>query len=522
MNLSVLLHTIAYLKPSQIIGQILYRLFKPKFLLYNSGPSAEITLAAKPIVKNSSYSNGTFLFLNKKASFESWNDKSYGTLWSYNLNYMDWILQKNINTVEATCWIDRFIKDTKVNTIGFEPYPISLRCINWVKFFTINTQYRTKTRDNHLFSQFILLTRMIEYHLLGNHILENACSIYIGSIYFRNKSLHKKAVKILINQLNEQILSDGSHFEQSPMYHCIILDRLLDCLNFSLSSTFHDDKHVVSSIIKNKTQQMLGHLESIIWDDGTIPILNDTALGIAPHPSEIFHYASELGLKWKAIKMKECGYRRLKNLFFDAIVDIGNITAYYQPGHSHADTFNYELRIGRDPFVIDTGISTYENDERREYERGSSAHNTVVISGKNSSETWKSFRIGKRAKVIIVSESEDQIEATHNGYGCKLTHSRCYSLKTNHFIVHDSLSGIKVGVSYIHFDSTVKIVSYNKKSIITNKAIILLEGADSVTILNGKASNEFNSFHNIVIAAISFSKNLIQTFQLADSIGSIH
>lgn len=45
---------------------------------------------------------------------------------------------------------------------------------------------------------------------------------------------------------------------------------------------------------------------------------------------------------------------------WEAIVDVGDIRASYQPGHSHADTFNYELRIGGKPFVMDTGISTYE------------------------------------------------------------------------------------------------------------------------------------------------------------------
>ena len=32
-------------------------------------------------------------------------------------------------------------------------------------------------------------------------------------------------------QLEEQILPDGAHYEQSPMYHCILLDRLLDAIN---------------------------------------------------------------------------------------------------------------------------------------------------------------------------------------------------------------------------------------------------------------------------------------------------
>ena len=34
-------------------------------------------------------------------------------------------------------------------------------------------------------------------------------------------------------QLQEQILEDGMHYERSPMYHMIVLERLLDVLNFA-------------------------------------------------------------------------------------------------------------------------------------------------------------------------------------------------------------------------------------------------------------------------------------------------
>lgn len=83
-------------------------------------------------------------------------------------------------------------------------------------------------------------------------------------------------------------------------------------------------------------------------------------------------------------------------------MDVGDIKASYQPDHSHADTFNYELRIGGKPFVVDTGISTYDKTARRQYERGTAAHNTVMIGNKDSSEVWGGFRVGKRAKVRLL------------------------------------------------------------------------------------------------------------------------
>lgn len=110
----------------------------------------------------------------------------------------------------------------------------------------------------------------------------------------------------------------------------------------------------------------------------------------------------------------------------EAIVDIGNITATYQPGHTHADTFNYELHINGEPFVVDTGISTYNKTARRQYERSTSAHNTVSINGKNSYDVWGGFRVGKRAKTTLITDKPYYIKALHNGYGKKKLHIRTF------------------------------------------------------------------------------------------------
>ena len=35
---------------------------------------------------------GHFSFLGTESAFLGWNDESFGKLWSYNLNYMDYLL----------------------------------------------------------------------------------------------------------------------------------------------------------------------------------------------------------------------------------------------------------------------------------------------------------------------------------------------------------------------------------------------------------------------------------------------
>ena len=66
--------------------------------------------------------------------------------------------------------------------------------------------------------------------MLGNHLLENAFSLLFGAYYFQDEKLYTKSYDLLISELNEQVLKDGAHFELSPMYHQIILSRLLDSI----------------------------------------------------------------------------------------------------------------------------------------------------------------------------------------------------------------------------------------------------------------------------------------------------
>ncbi len=397
---------------------------------------------AEPIPRYRSLEGNVFTFLNLSHEFSGWNFNEYGNLWTYNQNYFDWLNQEGMTSEEGVHWIDLFNSQlpTLNATFSLDPYPIALRSINWIKFFLRNPETATKVRIDSLYSQIKLLEKKLEYHLLGNHLLEDAYALYISAAYFHDKRLLKKATKLLLGQLKEQILPDGAHYEQSVMYHCILLDRLLDCINIGERCA------VNGAALRMYASKMLGHLQSIIYNDESIPMVNDAAEGIAPKSNDIFDYARRLCIKWEALPLKECGYRRMCNDRMEATVDLGNITATYQPGHTHADSLNYELRMDGQPMVVDTGVSTYEKNERRQYERGTNAHNCVVVDGKNSSEVWGGFRVGRRCDVRCRMEDGRCIEALHYGFGkeCK----RRFEMDENQFVVEDWYDG--EAVSYIH------------------------------------------------------------------------
>lgn len=510
MNPRLIIQTVCYLKPTQVVFQILNRIHTPGFKIINAPLKLNFKHLTEPIPKPDSFVNNKFRFLNIESEFTGWMDSSKGALWQYNLNYFDFLNQNGISKEDCIQWMECFNKAIAGNHTGLDPYPTALRCINWIKFMVCNPECISQDITDSLYSQLIYLSRRIESHLLGNHILEDAFALTVGASFFNDTKLAGKAQRLIKKELDRQILPDGAHFEQSPMYHAIMLDRLLDCINYLNPELFDPG---FGPYLRNKAALMLGHLKVIAWNGSEIPLLNDSALGIAPTPDQLSDYASRLGIRPCPTELGECGYRKLHNQHMTAIVDIGNITATYQPGHTHADTFNYELRIDGKPFICDTGISTYQKDGQRQYERSTAAHNTVTMNGMDSSSVWGGFRVASRARVFDIKEQENQVCGSHNGYGNSHIHTRKFCMTGNGFIIRDCISGPQT-VSNIHFAPDVKILSCSNDRIVTDMAVIEFRNATGINISKDRTSREYNSFCYGMKAQITFSGELTQTITL--------
>lgn len=509
MNVALLLHTVRHLRGRQVVYQVRWRLRRARMRFVAAPEVTAVGNLVPWIGKAVCWKDGRFTFLNISDEFHGWGDARHGMLWAYNLNYMDWLCQPGISPEVGEEWIDRFIADLPVNSVGLDPYPIALRGINWVKFFCQHPEAATKPRLDSLYSQYRLLEKRLEYHLLGNHLLEDAYSLFIGSTFFGDERLYRKASKLLISQLREQTLADGAHYEQSPMYHCILLDRLLDCINIGQCCVRFSGQEAFVTELKATATKMLRHLAAIVYRDGTIPLLNDSAEGIAPQPSEIFAYAERLGVDCSGQSaLRECGYRKFEGEGYEAIVDVGNITATYQPGHTHADTFNFEIRFDGQPFIVDTGISTYNKTSRRQYERSTAAHNTVTLADKDSSEVWGGFRVGNRAKVKITAESANSVTAEHNGFGNFGTHQRTIRAEAKAFCIQDKISKPTPAKAYLHFAPEVEVRYVSDSQIITSLGVVKITGADTVEITDGEVSREYNRLVQTKIAVAHFTQKL--------------
>ncbi|WP_440882035.1 heparinase II/III domain-containing protein [Tenacibaculum sp. C7A-26P2] len=509
--------TIKYLKPVQVYYR-LYYLLRNRFYK-KSYSNKEIDrvidlLWSDEVFNNTSYLGANkFEFLNIPVSFNkkiNWNYSEFGKLWTYNLNYFDFLNQKNISVDSCLELIKDYINQDSTLLDGKEPYVISLRGINWVKFLSKNT-IKDKIIDGTLYHHYEILLDNLEYHLLGNHLLENGFSLLFGGYYFQDEKLLDTARKILKSELEEQILKDGGHYELSPMYHQILLGRLLDCIQLMRRNEQINDRNLLS-FLEEKASSMLSWLNNLTYKNGNIPLLNDSSTGIAPASKELFSYAKSLHLNWKNIKLSDSGYRNFKSDIFEVVIDVGDIQPSYQPGHAHSDTFSFELYAQNIPIIVDPGVSTYEKNERRQKERGTHYHNTVQLGNLEQTQVWGGFRVAKRAKVFGVIEDENKVLAKHDGYKNRgVIHSRQFHLDRNTFSIKDSLEG-KSSLDkkmILHFHPDVKINEISKSQFQLNNLILNLRGQyDKVVIQDYEFSMGFNKTRKGKKIMVFFNREL--------------
>jgi len=410
MNVTRLLHTVRYLKPVQVYG----RLWRPKPRVRKG---ATIDLRARtgpwspPIPKaNPQTGPNRFQFLNQERDIRSWNDAGVPKLWLYHLHYFDC---PNLELIEGWSRDNPWGQGN-----GWEPYPLSLRICNWIKW-ALEGNFLPETALQSLSQQAEYLAQSMEFHLLANHLFVNAKALVFAGRFFSGPAADRwlrAGLKVLEGQIPEQILHDGGHFERSPMYHALVLEDILDLVN--LIRTYPDA--IASDAERMWIEaggRMAGWLTQICHPDGEISFFNDAAIGIAPTLAEVTAYAQRLGVQPSPGRFAESGYVRLENESAVVIFDAGPVGPDYQPGHAHADTLSFELSIRGRRAVVNSGTSTYENNSQRLYQRGTSAHNTARVDGIDQSEVWSAFRVARRARPVDVqTDNCNFAEAGHTGY----------------------------------------------------------------------------------------------------------
>lgn len=434
-----------------------------------------------------------FSFLNIDKSYEGaidWNDESQGLLWGFHLNYFDWLNDSSLSNTSKQKTLLDYCQTKQYRLIGRLPYPTALRVLNWCRFLaqypdTEEIVFRTLAED------LLWLGRFPEYHLDGNHLWENGLALLVGGTYLRLSRTAGQGEQILNACIEEQILKDGGHIEGSPSYHSQMLWRLMQAIE--LLRLLEEENIKRLKKLETTAAQMLGWLQQITFNDGSWPMVNDAALHIAPSTATINEFAKKLEISAINIDLNDSGYRMIRGHEFELFFDLGDIQPAFQPGHAHADIGNFCLQVKGKPILVDTGTSTYQLGHRRDEERGSPAHNVVVVKNQNSSDVWKSFRIGMRAVRLSLQENISSSSFTHNGFKPSIC-KRTFEWNNNSIKISDNITAARDPdcVLYLHFAPGLEVIVQDSKTFIVDSVQLTVEQGSDARIFEYEVANGFN------------------------------
>lgn len=398
-----------------------------------------------------------FVFLNVEHDLAAggWDDPAMERLWRYNLHYFD-----DLNAAGSqarAAWHQSLVRSWVAENqpgrgTGWEPYPTSLRIVNWIKWFAAGQVPEPAWLDS-LATQVRWLTGRLEWHLLGNHLFVNAKALVAAGLYFDGPEADAwlaRGLEILARELPEQILPDGGQFERSPMYHALALEDLLDMVNLAQALTpSGSEPPAWLEPFRISSTRMLHWLRCMCHGNGELGLFNDCADGIAPPLAELERLAAALHVRAAGpahglTYLPDSGYVSLRQGAALLLADLAPLGPDYLVGHAHADTLAFELSLGPDRVVVNGGTSCYGLSAQRLAERGTAAHSTVTLAGQDSSEVWSGFRVGRRARPVEPWIGDAQFSCAHDGYSHLAgspQHRRTWRMSDGELMVEDEVSG---------------------------------------------------------------------------------
>ena len=310
-------------------------------------------------------------------------------------------------------------------------------------------------------------------HLLGEAVVLHALGA-LFPFFPGARAWLEEGARIVDQQMDSQVMPDGSHFEQSSYYHIYAVDFFL----------FHMLLHPVSRRYREGLRRMAVYARSLLGPGWRIPLIGDDDGGRLFHPygvraefgratmatcSVVFEQPEWLRdpadlfdqtLWWlgPAVLAQSCGPAEpslsvryphsgtvcMQHGDGQAIIDSGPF-GWSGAGHSHSDTLSIVLRRGGEEILVDCGTYTYLSDPHwRNWFRGSAAHNTIRVDGQDQADFAGPFRWASKPGVECLawrtSAEEDFLDAVVRYRG--LTHRRTVLFrKPDEFVITDEVSG---------------------------------------------------------------------------------
>ncbi|HUE85923.1 MAG TPA: alginate lyase family protein [Vicinamibacterales bacterium] len=528
-------HTVKHLRPSQVVGrarlqaQAAYRRHNPDRArrrydraaarldripstrrwtktagaLLCRATSSDLTAAME---RAANAKQGRFQFLNDEQSLGrpiAWHAPGPSQLWRYQLQYGGYLMDLAATHADAWPAVSSIMREWIAgNRLGetrdaWHPFVASERLVNWIFAIHLSAPVDGIGADilRALAVQTVFVDGNLETDVGGNHLLKNLKAMVVAACFWNGREAdrwYEKYADRFTRELQAQLLSDGAHYERSPMYHALVLADALE-----LTAMIRASGRSIPDALAGVIRAMVAYLPQMTHPDGEIALFNDSVLGEAPSPASLRAFAACVldddvqphsltvrqsaisahlegpvanpGGGWSPETQEDGGLVTIPALDLRgiALIDVGPACPDDLPAHAHGDIFSFELSLDGQRMIVDSGVGEYQAGPWRDYYRSTRAHNTVAVDGEDQIECWGSFRVARRARILdrqaIAEPFLHGITARHDGYArlAKPVYVRrvFVALADSAWLVIDSLEGTGAHTweSFIHAAPDVSV-----------------------------------------------------------------
>jgi uncharacterized heparinase superfamily protein len=437
-RLKLAVRTAAHLKPIQVIDRALRPIRRrwpladpPLGIEFAGSSSLRKAWMAGPRADVTELLAGRVTFLGHCESLDRsiWKRRPHSDLWSFELQYFGFAVDlaaaySSGGNARCLAALRGFVTDWIETTAGragdgWEAYPTAVRISNWLRALWILSGIREAQplRDlmlPSLWLQVAHLKRNFEYHLLGNHLLKDLTAMAAASLcleWNRAAEWREYALSRLWREIDEQFLSDGMHFERSPMYHDL---ALADCLE--VVALCSQTAVPVPEATAVRLRLAIAATQVMRRSNNSFHAFNDCSRFSPIALDTLETLAAVAGLSRPAIgdtrstALREAGYFGYAHEGDRLVVDAGPLGPRYQPGHGHCDLLSFELDFDGVPVIVDSGTSGYAEEPLRMHQRSTAGHNTLEFNGKEQAEIWSVFRVARRPVLHEARQTDDGTE----------------------------------------------------------------------------------------------------------------
>lgn len=406
-------------------------------------------------------------------------------------------------------WIKKNPLTEEKKKTSWRSLDAGIRCANWIRTmgYFKDSEYFTEQVFNTICESLEMHGTYINesdnlFKLKSNWgIIENTGLLYLyAGLLGHEKEDYRYIIERLNDEAKVQILPDGVHWEQSPMYHNEVLHCYLDLLWFSQTLDFKLPDELIDKIKKlayvNLYWSKPNHCQFTTGDSDETDLrdmlahssylLMDGVLKYASFPQMdydgIWSFGKVGALLYEKIRgvkpnYTHCSLKESGNYYIRSSWDeSGNVLHFKNGslgnGHGHNDKLHIDLVLNGEDILVDSGRYSYVYDETRVELKSSLAHNTVSVDGIDYLDYLDSWAVRGLAPYWNNTLTEQKeyvvVQGGHGGYIPKLgayVNRKVIAINSKVFILVDEFYGASkhTYAGHFHFNDQGNVSVNNDK-----------------------------------------------------------